>query len=278
MASRKTWALGAGVVALGLMAGTWFLGVSPALATAAETREQTASVEAQNASLQAKLDALVADSANLPQYQADLEELRLGIPTDPSMATYLRRIDEVAVARGVTVTSVTPGQPSGVVPSQAQLGADAAGTPGTTATDGATPAPSPSATASTEEQDAQSEALSQAMAALAAQLEGFQAIPLSLTVIGSFPATTEFVADLQSADGRLLLVTDVSVTGQGEQAASDGRPATQEGDAEVVVNGYLFVLADPLATDDGADDEETAPPSVEPPDSSPLQGGGAVGA
>lgn len=277
MASRKTWALGAGVVALGLMAGTWFLGVSPALATAADTRTQTESVEAQNASLQAKLDALVADAPNLPQYQADLEELRVGIPTDPSMTTYLRRIDEVALARGVTVTAVTPGQPAGVVPSQAQLGADAAGTDGTTATDGATPAPSPSATASTEEQDAQSEALSQAMAALAAQLDGFEAIPISVTVIGSFPATTGFVADLQSPDGRLLLVTDVSVTGQPEEEATEGRPATHEGDAEVVVNGYLFVLADPLATDDGTDEQDDAAPSVEPQDTSPLSGG-AVGA
>ncbi|WHP17782.1 hypothetical protein [Cellulomonas sp. ES6] len=274
MATRKTWAAGAGVLSAGLMAGTWFLGVSPALSDASDTRIQTESVEAQNAGLQAKLDALVADAPNLSQYEAQLETLRAGIPTDADLTEYLRRIDEVAAARGVTVTSVTPGVPTGVVPSQSQLDGSAAPADGAAPTDGATATPAPSATPGTEQDEAQSQALAQAMAELASQLDGFQAVPISLTVMGSFPATTGFVGDLQSADGRLLLVTDVTVTGQPEQAASDGRPATQEGDAEVVLSGYLFVLDDPRP-DDGADDDGTSPPSVEPQDSSPLSGGTA---
>ncbi len=277
MASRKTWIGGAGAVAVALFAGTWFLGISPALSARADVVSQREAVEAQNQTMQDKLDALVADAPNLPQYQAELAELRVGIPTDSGVPDYLRRLDELAVAQGVTLTSVTPGSATPVVPSTAQLGSEPAAAPTQGATDGATPAPTADPTAdaaAAAEEDAANAALSQALGELAAQLDGFEAVPISMTIIGNFGGTTGFLAGLQDSGARLMLVTDVTVTGQPAQDASDGRPATQEGDAEVVVNGFLFVLADPLAAiEDGADD--VAPPLTGVPGDSPLAGGAA---
>jgi hypothetical protein len=245
------------------MAGTWFLAAEPTLARAAEANELTDVTRDQNDVLRDQVEQLRADFVNLPQYQAELESLRVGIPTAPDLADYLRQLDSMAQASGLTVTKVEPGAAE-VVP--AAVPAAVATDPAATGAAAATP--SPEATAGTEAAPATAPAAT-------AALEGFYAMPVSMTVVGSFPAALSFLTAAQSSDGRLLLVTSLVGAGQGEAEATGGRPATHEGDIELTISGYLYVLTDPDAVAAGAAPVDPAAPALPQGDPAGSLGSGS---
>lgn len=239
-AKKSTWVGGTALVAAALMAGTWLLAVQPTLASADDTREQAEVAEGQNELLRAKIVQLQADFEKLPQYQAELAELRVGLPAALELSPYLRRLDAAAVAAGITLTAVEPGGPE-IVPgatTSAPVASDTTGTTDETATDTAEAAAEPAAPVATS----------------TGAMEGFTAVPVKFTVVGTFPAALAFLANVQTGDERLLLVTNLVGTGQAEAEASDGRPATAEGDIEMSVGGYLYVLTDPTQATGGATD------------------------
>lgn len=245
-AKKSTWIGGTALLAATMMAGTWLLAVQPTLARADETREQAEMSEAQNEALRAKIVQLQADFEKLPQYKADLAELRVGLPTSIELSPYLRRLDAAAVSAGITLTAVEPGAPE-IVPG----GTTSA--PATAETSGATD----EASADTSATDATAEPAAPVATSTGA-MEGFTAVPVKFTVVGTFPAALAFLANVQAGDERLLLVTNLVGTGQGDAEASDGRPATAEGDIEMSVGGYLYVLTDPTQTPGAtADDSST---------------------
>ncbi|ADG74729.1 hypothetical protein Cfla_1832 [Cellulomonas flavigena DSM 20109] len=249
---NRTWILGTVLVALVMGALTWFFGVSPTLAAASDLRDQTDDARAQNDVLELQLVQLRADFEKLPEHRATLESLRTQIPTSPALAPYLRELEAIATGKGVALTTFTPSPAAEVVLAQPVVPA--------------APAAPVDATADATEPAAQGDATA-APAAPAAPAgptvpAGMAAVPVSLTVVGTYDAATGFVSDLQSLTQRLFLVSGLSVTGQDEAEPSAGRPATQVGDVEIVVTGYLYVLPEPAGVVVPADPAE--PPAALP--------------
>lgn len=233
-AKRSTWIGGTVFAALVILAATYFLAVSPMLATASDTRAEVASTQLSNDLLQLKIKKLAADFAKLPEYKADLAAIRVQIPVGADLSGYLRQLDTIAVAHSVTVTAVGPSPAQTVVPAVPAVApaAAAAPTPAPTATVSAAPAAGASAAA--------------APAANAAPV-GFAAIPFTLTVVGTYDNALAFLSDLQNATPRLFLVTGLTGTSQPKAEASGGKPATALGDIELKIDGFTYVLTDPSA-------------------------------
>ncbi len=262
MAVKKgTWIGGAALASVAIAAGAWFLAISPQIGEAADLRAQTDEVESQNAVLEKKLIDLEAESAKLPQYRADLEAIRIQVPTTAELSEYLRQIATLAAARGVTVTSVTPGLAQAFVPAVAP-----------------TAAPEPTETASTTDDESASSDETAAPTPPAGPYvpDGFAAIPLSVTVLGTYDNTLAFLSDLQTVSPRLFLVSGLTGTAQKEAEASSGRPETAVGDQELLVNGFLFVLPDTLSallpTPEPTDPSATPTPTPTPALPAPVPG------
>lgn len=71
---------------------------------------------------------------------------------------------------------------------------------------------------------------------------GLFAVPFEVKVLGSPEETFTFVDDLQKNAERLFYVASVDVVGQDESGSTGGRPATKDGDAEILVKGFVYVL------------------------------------
>jgi hypothetical protein len=83
---------------------------------------------------------------------------------------------------------------------------------------------------------------------------GLTAIPITITVVGTYDNTQAFLYDLQNATPRVFLVSGFTGTSQKETAASAGRPAMNLGDQELVISGFTYVLPDlttPVPVDPG---------------------------
>lgn len=111
MSILRLWVIGAGVVAVVLIALGWFLGVSPRLAEAAASDADRVAVEAVNAGYEQTLVELRELSANLPAIQADLDDIRVEIPDEPDLASYLGQLNDLAQAAGVSLNEFTAETP-----------------------------------------------------------------------------------------------------------------------------------------------------------------------
>jgi len=249
-AKRSTWIGGTVFLGLVVVAAAWLLAVSPKLTEASETREEAVLAEEQNALMELKILKLQADYAKLPEYKAQLAALQEGIPTEVKVADYLRELDAIGTARGVTITAVTPSSPERVEiaqPAVAQAPTTDSGTQDEAAVASSTEAPSSAAP------------------------PGFTAIPVSISVLGTYDATLWFLDDLQRATKRLLVVSGISGSSLDAQEAGGGKPATAVGDQELVITGYVYVLPDGLSVPEGLDVPEGDEPAV-PPLPAPVPG------
>jgi len=259
-AAKGTWIGATAFASVALAAGAWFLAISPQLAEAAELREQTESVDNQNDLLELAIAKLAAEFEHLDEYRTELADLRLQIPTEAELSAYLRELDAIAVAHAVVVTNVAPAMPqafvSAVVPAPA-------------------PAPTETAEEGTEEEalaeeptdEPTDEATPTAEAVPAGPVAppGFVAIPLTITVVGTYDNTVAFLSSLQTGTQRLFLLTGITGTSQQPAEASGGRPELALGDQELQLTGFLYALPDPLGVPTTAPDPSATPaPTGEP--------------
>lgn len=243
-AKRSTWIGGTVFVAVVIAVATWFLFVSPTLASAADVRSQAEQTRQQNELLSMKVTKLKADFAKLPEYKAQLAELQKQIPLGADLSAYFLQINKIAEAHSVTITSIAPDTPQTVklapAPKPATASSDSSAD-GSTDSSSASPSPSPSASsgasgASTTEGKAPTVP------------DGFVAIPFSVTVLGKYADTVAFLHDVQRGTDRLFLVSGLTGTAQKDAAASSGKPATHEGDQELQISGFTYVLNPDLAS------------------------------
>lgn len=170
MNSARVMAFGSVLIIAVLLAGTWFLGVSPKLTDAAKANTDRAAVETQNAAHQAAVAALKEQSENLPALQADLDELRAAVPGEAALPELISQLNRNAIAHGVTITSLTVADPVPyLVPPEV----------------------------------AEDSELAAASASLSA--DNFLTIGIGLDLTGTFDDVMAFVSDLQSGE-RLYLV------------------------------------------------------------------------
>ncbi len=257
-AKTSTWVGGTIVVAVLVAALAWFLAISPTLADAASARTGTADAEARNVQLQAQLNTLKEQAAGLETTKAELAVIGGQIPDDIALAEYVRTVQSTAEAAGVAFLSYTAGEPTAVFPA-APLEAP----PAEPAAEGAVDA---SAATTAPEGDATDGTSAPAAPPVGfVPVEGFAGTELSLTVVGPVANMMTFVERMQTANERLFLVTAYSSTGLDAAEAAGGRPAVQDGDMELVLTGYVYMLA-PLTVPSGQKPvAEPAMPAPAPP-------------
>lgn len=72
--------------------------------------------------------------------------------------------------------------------------------------------------------------------------QGMYAIPVVVTVLGAAEDTLAYLDGLQRETDRFFFVSTMAATAQDEAGASGGRPETKDGDLEIAINGYVYVL------------------------------------
>lgn len=210
MNSARLWTLGSIVLIIALVAGTWFVGISPRLAEAAKANTERAGVEMLNAKHTATLAALKDQFEDLSESKAELEELRLAVPASDDSAALLRQLHSLARSAGVTVIEVTLSSPERF----------------------AAPAEPP------------------AEPELAAALgsvnpENFLVIPLEQTVVGEQAAVMNYIAALQAGQ-RSFLIHDLSMEA-GLPAGDTQVEVSFTGQIFVLLEGVAAAPADDVA-------------------------------
>lgn len=230
--SIKAWIGLTAVVALLIVGAGWLLVISPTQSATADTRAQIETEENLAITLNSALTDLKAKAAVLDESKAELQDLRLQLPSSPETVAFRRLNDQRASAAGVTILTITTDIPTVYAPAAA---------PAETAPEGEVapetpPSPSPSPSLA-ENSDAVPPAT---VTTTSGQL--LVAVPMEIIVMGTYEGARAFVASLQDPTGRLFLVSGVGLVNQLEASATSGRPATSRGDVEVSIKGMLLVL------------------------------------
>ena len=239
MALTKTtaWSLGTVGLCAALTAGSWFVLIEPEQALAAEARAETVAAESSNAELQARIDQLRAEYAELPNKQAELAAIRQALPDEPALAQLIRDISFLATGAGVTVDSVTTGAVVAVVDPDAVTAvaeqAEADGAAG--AAPSTEPVPEPSGTAPADPAAASVVPGGPSGAVLAS-------IPVTLEVTGGFFETNLLLKGIQADLSRALLVDGLTITVVEEDDVEPGTVRTS-------VTARVFVFVDPDSVD-----------------------------
>ena len=200
----------------------FFLGVQPQLAQAANDHIQQTSVDATNRTTAAELARLKERSKSLPALKAELAKLTASVPGSASMSSFYGAVDKVAAGAGVKVSAITTSDAVAyTAPVPAASTADAAATDEATASASATAAPTTGATTATDP---------------AISGKNFSAIPVSVSVDGSFDQALAFVGGLQDG-ARLFLVNTVS-----SSASQDSADASAASSTTWTFGGYVYVL------------------------------------
>ena len=239
-----------------LVAAGWFLVAQPQLAAAATANTSLGDLQSQITANQATITELKGEQKNLPKYSEELASLRRSIPTDADSSAYITGLNSLASASGVTITGITVGSAvtyTAQAPAAPAPGSDSAATT-------PSPSPTPSATADTGSAaspvaDAGWVPPSDARITSA----NFFAIPVAVTVAGSWDQSLAFVRGLQTGS-RLFLINGLTSSPDSE---GSGRVTAS-------VKGYIFVLLDPSSAKLGSSEPANTPATSPSPTPTPT--------
>lgn len=199
------WRIGTALVVVVIVALGWFLGISPQLSRAGIAADQLKAVKDTNAQQEAELAALKKQFIELPDIEAELDELRLTVPAVPSFAEFMRNLSTIETRSGARIIAYSA-DPS--IPYTASAEATNKGEASTTITG-----------------------------------ENFMLIPVSFEVGGSYAQSLDFIKRVQT-NQRLYMITDINikeVTVGGGAIVAPGTPELYQ----FQMVGYLYVLLDP---------------------------------
>ena len=221
----KQWVALSVLGSLALLAGGWFLLVSPKKSEAAEVEAQVAAQVATNQSLSVELEVLKAKAQDLPKKQADLAKVAAKIPANPALPALVRALTAASTTSGVELVSVTPGAPVAETP------AVAAPVEAPDGTDPAAPAPAPAAPDPAA-----------AAAAAPAPAGSLALIPIAINVVGDFFEVEQFIANLEQLP-RALRVTNLSVApGSSPTAGTATNTSAADGKSlTTTITGSVFM-------------------------------------
>ena len=206
MDKMKQWVALTALGAVAIVAGGWFLVVSPKRAHAADLRAQAASQQQSNLQLQTTLATLKAQAKDLPAQQAKLAAVAAKIPSNSGMAALLRMLDAAAADTGVELVSVAPAAAAPVVPAGA--GVQTAGAAKTAATSSAA---------------------------------GLQAIPLALNVVGSYFQVAQYMDRLENLPRALRVAGFTLAPGANPVKDPAAQPSMDTGKLlSATINGMVF--------------------------------------
>ncbi len=234
-----------------ILLASWFLLLSPVLTGAAEANASAAEQEQNNADTQVQVDKLRQQYAHLDEYQAELDALQIQIPTAPLYADLQKMFSDVAAKYGVVITTLQFGI-AGTLTAAPPVDE-------TAPTDGATPAPS-----ATPDPTATADPGNGTPGGGAVATQGLYAIPVSVTMLGAYDNVMSALKELQTGTGRLVLVTDVTLTRDivTNVGASSG---VADADTTGVYAGSVFVLTSSTPTEANPNPDGISPsPSPSP--------------
>lgn len=116
MNQSRLWTLGAVLIGIALIAGTWFLGVSPRLNDANQANENREAAATVNDLHRQTLLKLKQEHERLDEIVAELDVRQLVIPEVPEIARFYTELAAAAGRASVSVTSVSFGEPTAYVP------------------------------------------------------------------------------------------------------------------------------------------------------------------
>lgn len=266
--SRKAGWIGGAVVLIVLtFVVTWFLGASPRFDAAARTLAEAREVESRNTVLEARVASLRADFASLDEFNEELEEFRLRIPSEAQLAAMVYMINEQAVANQVTIVELSAAPPIDVLIPTPVAVAEPVAEPTTEDPAGEAPA---SEDLAAEDAEPEGQIPPVPTTPAVPTLQGFVAVPLVIKVLGTYPSVIAFLEQMQTGIDRLFLVTGLSGVRQENQPPASGKPATVDGDLELQITGYAYVLENLLPTATDGEPAEPDDPDSEEPDSNEL--------
>ncbi|MCU1417004.1 MAG: hypothetical protein JWP32_1178 [Schumannella sp.] len=197
----------------------WFLVAQPQLAAASQADEARIDTEAQIAASTQVVNQLKADSAKLPELNADLNDLRTSIPADADADGYIDGLDALAKLAHVQITGLTVAEAMQYIAAVPPVDPNAVAPDANAAPDpSATPTPAP---------------VVETPGIITSPLidsSNFVAIPVTVEVTGTGAQIMKFVQGLQSSP-RLFLVTSLGTT---ESASSS--------DLTAKIGGFIWAI------------------------------------
>lgn len=266
VAKKRTWYMGAFLVVVLVLVAGWMLVVSPVRTASAETREQTAQVDAENRVLEKKVSELRAAFAKIEDLRQEVREDRKRIPTSLELANLLDTLNKVGEDTGVVVTVVTARDVTSVVPTRDAILLPSERAAAEKAKEEAKKKPSSSVDDATANPDADGAGATSKPKSPTAEfsepkIAGFSALPLSIEIVGSVEQSLAFVDALQGGIERDFMVSVFSTSvGVGRINIEDA----PEDALTTVIDGWFYVLESAYDPDAG-----TAKPE-EPTEPAPL--------
>ena len=230
-AAAVRWFVGAALLSFVLAALAYFLVISPVLDETTEARERAESEQARIDQLEDQLADLRADFARLDEFKAELADLQVQLPPQVLLNELTRQIDAHALQADVGIVDITASTPFEVLapvvaapPPPPELEGEDGEEAGESSADGA--------------------ASEQPVPSGPTMPEGFYAVEMQVTTVGSYADTMTFLDRLQLENERLLFVNGLSSTVLEQEGAQGGRPATEDGFLESVIRFVGYVLVD----------------------------------
>lgn len=247
--NRSAWIAGGAFVILLIFGVSWFAWASPNLSEAKQFQEDIETAEDQNHRHRIRLAQLQAQYENLDEYRADLQTLREQIPTTHEITELSRQLEAVATDNDVFVISIHPDlplllDPADLLPPE-EPEDEAAENDSDSDSDSDSDADSDS-----DDSDAED---TPAPVPNVTVPEGFTAVPISMTILGSYGDVSTFLNTVQEPENRLLFISNLSVQVQDEAEESGDTPAIAAGDVEVNLQGFAYLLPDGRPVLPGAD-------------------------
>lgn len=244
MDRNKLLMLAAALSAVVVVAGGFFLGISPKLQAVEAAHTQTATAETQNVTLTAGIGTLRSQFSKLDSLKAQLAGLSSSVPDDADSSSLIREYDLIASKTGTKVVGLTFKDAVSYTPPVATAAAgDGTATASPSASASAPASPTPTATATTPIAPA---AASNPLITAA----NFSAIPVTVEIRGSYAEALSFMQGLHDGS-RLFLVTSLTSAVGGDSTTSTDAGATATGPQvpnDWTIGGYIYALADATTT------------------------------
>ncbi len=270
------WIGGTAVLIIAILAATYMFLYSPRSEQVDETLALADEARSRNDLLEIQVADLSAKARNMDQYLDQLAEIETQMPSTADIDAITLMLRQDAEARGLTVKEVAPSPPAFVAaPTEPAPAAPAPGTDtGAAPTDDGTAVDQAQDTAEQAEDAAQAQndpnqqpAEPQQPAVDPAAISGLVAIPVRVTAVGTYENALAYLDYMQNHDGRLFMVGEVQATRQATQPETPDIPALNDGDLELVISGYVYVLLDTVGAgpviadlrDDGELNDSAAP-------------------
>ncbi|HEV7564864.1 MAG TPA: hypothetical protein VGO31_02770 [Microbacteriaceae bacterium] len=227
MDKNRLWLIGLVAVMVVVVALGWLLGIQPQLAAAAAADQQRATVQAENAANEAVLAKLKKDYSSIDELKKQLVSLRQSVPASSEISAFVTELDTLAGAHQATVKTISvsdaePYKPPAVL----------APAPTSAASPSASPTATPAPVAAAPVAPTAPAAVTNSKITAA----NFIAIPIQLSITGTYANVLDFVNGLQMGP-RLFLVTAFSTT-----ASTD--PTAGAGAIDSTVGGFVYVVLD----------------------------------